>query len=201
MKYNIALSFLGIVVALASATPPLLIGKSINLYLSQDDFYLITLVTACILILATPALRLSANVHLQKIASKTRYDLKKKLLQNLLFTNFWPSRGSGEFIDLIDGDVDNALYLYHGVYLDTVTNATLIALALSIIGYFYPVMIVAPSIAIIFSITMYTFTRVTCNNIYTEYVKENTTIINRICELLTCSEGKYSDSLEINIKK
>src|SRR5690606_30110713 len=134
---------------------PFLIGNAINLYLSQDNSYLLTISIACLLILATPALRLSANIYLQKISSKTRLNMKTKLLKNLFTTNFSTDRKSGEFIDLIDGDVDGALYLYHGIFLDLIINSTIIFLALFMIAYYYPLMIIAPLTAITFSASLY----------------------------------------------
>lgn len=201
MKYNIILSCLGLAVAFSSATSPFLIGNSINLYLVQDHSYILTISTACLLILATPALRLSANIYLEKISSNTRSNVKRQLLRILFTTNLSANRKSGELIDLIDGDVDGAMYLYHGIYLDITINATLIVLALLMIAYYYPVMIVAPLAGIIFSIAIYLSTKKNSSRLYSEYVTENTITIGKICDLLKQPNIFYSDQLREDVKK
>lgn len=201
MKYNIILSCLGLSVALSSATSPFLIGNSINLYLSHDRSYILIISTACLLILVTPALRLSANIYLQKISSNTTSNIKRKLLRVLFTTHFSADRRSGELLDLVDGDVDGAIYLYHGIFLDITINASLIALALLMIAYYYPAMIIAPLAGIFYSIAIYLSTKNNSNRIYTEYVTENTITIGKICDLLKQPNTSYSDQLREDEKK
>jgi ABC-type bacteriocin/lantibiotic exporter with double-glycine peptidase domain len=201
MRHNIILCCLGLAVALSIATSPFLIGNAINLYLSQDNYYLPTISIACLLILATPALRLSANIYLQKISAKTRLNMKTRILKNLFTTNFSADRKSGELIDLIDGDVDGALYLYHGIFLDLTINSTIIILALFMIAYYYPLMIIAPLAAMTLSASLYFLTKKNCNNLYTEYVTENTTTIGKICNLLTSAKKNKNKSLQEDVKK
>lgn len=201
MKHNIILSCLGLSVALSSATSPFLIGNSINLYLSHDRSYILIISTACLLILVTPALRLSANIYLQKISSNTTSNIKRKLLRVLFTTHFSADRRSGELLDLVDGDVDGAIYLYHGIFLDITINASLIALALLMIAYYYPAMIIAPLAGIFYSIAIYLSTKNNSNRIYTEYVTENTITIGKICDLLKQPNTSYSDQLREDEKK
>lgn len=202
MRYNIILSCFGLAISITSAASPYLIGSSINLYLSQDGSYIFTISTACLLIITAPILRLSANIYLQQISSKTRSILKKKLLKHLLISNFSSTRKSGEIIDMIDGDVDSALYLYHAVFLDVTINSSLIVLSLLIITYYYPIMIFAPLSGMAFALLIYLITQKKSDTIYTQYVTENTTIIGAICDLLTRSKAQpYTEILRSDIDK
>lgn len=202
MRHNIILSCLGLAISITSATSPYLIGSSINLYLSQDSSYIFTISTACLLIITAPILRLSANIYLHQISSKTRSILKKKLLRHLLISDSSNTRNSGEIIDLIDGDVDSALYLYHAVFLDITINSTLIILSLLIITYHYPFMIFAPLSGMAFALLIYFITPKKSDAIYTQYVTENTTTIGTICDLLTLSKTRtHTETLRSNIDK
>ena len=201
MIHNITLSCLGVAVALFSAISPALIGNSIDLYLSGYDSYITMIGMACLLILTTPPLRLLANIYLQKISSKTRMNVKESVLKSLFTYNFSSKRKCGEIIDLVDGDVESALYLYHAVFLDIAINATLIILALSIIAYYYPVMIIAPLAGMLLSVTIYIFTKEKCDNLYMNYVNENTMTIGKICDLLMLEKVDRSYPLDEEVKR
>ena len=186
-------------IAAVSAASPYLMGNSINLYLIQDSSYIGMISTACLIIILTPILRLLANIHIQKISSKTRLILKNNLITHLSTNNPSIKRNNGEIIDLIDGDVDSSLYLNHGIFFDISLNSSLIILSLLITAYYYPLMTLAPLSGIVYALIAFYITHKSSDILYAKYVTENTKIIGTICNFLAQSKF-YSDKTRIDIK-
>lgn len=130
MKSNLVLCCFGVGIAILTSASPYLIGNSINLYLASDSLYLYALTGASLFLIATPPFKLVANIHLQKTAAKTRLTLKKAILNHLLGRSFEHTHKPGERFELIDGDVDGSMYLYHSIYLDVSLNCSIIIAAL-----------------------------------------------------------------------
>lgn len=187
-------------IATASAASPYLIGNSINLYLAQDNSYIGMISIACLIIIATPILRLLANIHIQKTLSKTRLFLKCRLITHLTTKDPLIKRNNGEIIDLIDGDVDNSLYLSHAIFFDISLNSSLIILSLLITAYYYPLITLAPLSGILYALIAFYITHKTSNTLYAKYVTENTKIIGVICNFLAHSKF-YNKKTRIDIKK
>lgn len=144
MKSNLILCCFGLGISVLTSASPYLIGSSINFYLSQDRSYLYALAGASLLIIATPPLKLAANIYLQRTAAKTRYILKRTILTHLRSKATTYRGNPGEQIELIDGDVDGSIYLYHSVFFDTSLNFSIIIFALIITAQYHPLLVLAP---------------------------------------------------------
>lgn len=199
MKSNLILCCFGVGIAILTSAPPYLIGASINLYLASDSFYLYALAGASFLLIATPPLKLAANIYLQKTASKTRFILKKAILNHLLDRSFEHTQKPGERIELIDGDVDGSIYLYHSIYLDVSLNCSIIIAALLVTAHYHPLLALAPLTGLVYAIAAYLITRKNSNSLFAEYVQENTVTIGAICELLLNAKP-YTNRIKIDIK-
>lgn len=199
MKSNLILCCFGLGVSALTSASPYLIGNSINLYLSHDRLYLYVLAGASLFIIATPPLKLAANIYLQKTSAKTRYILKKTILTRLGSKASIHTRNPGEQIELIDGDVDGSLYLYHSVFFDTSLNFSIIIFALIITTHYHPLLALAPLSGLIYASAAYFITRRNSATLFEEYVKENTVTIGAICAHLYNAEP-YNDRVKLSIK-
>ncbi|MBV4485921.1 hypothetical protein HU727_010010 [Pseudomonas sp. SWRI153] len=189
----------GVGIAILTSASPYLIGNSINLYLASDSFYLYALAGASIFIIAITPIKLAANIYLQKTASQTRFSLKKTILTHVLNTSFGPTVKPGERIELIDGDVDGSMYLYHSLYFDISLNCSIIIVALLITSNYHPLLALAPLSGLLYASIAYLATRKRSNSLYTAYVKDNTVIVGAICEHLYDSKP-YTDRIKLDIK-
>lgn len=199
MKTNLIICCFGVGASITASVSPYLIGNSINLYLASDNSYVYTLASASLFIIATPPLKLAANIYLQKSISKTRYILKKTILTHLLNTRFETTRKLGERIELIDGDVDGSIYLYHSIYFDISLNCSIIIAALAITALYHPLLALAPLSGLLYATAAYFLTQKNSNSLYSEYVQQNTVTIGNICEHLH-DATPYTDRVEFDIK-
>lgn len=199
MKSNLILCCFGVGIAILPSASPYLIGASINLYLASDSFYLYALAGASFLLIATPPLKLAANIYLQKTASKTRFILKKAILNHLLDRSFEHTQKPGERIELIDGDVDGSIYLYHSIYLDVSLNCSIIIAALLVTAHYHPLLALASLIGVVYAIAAYLITRKNSNSLFDEYIQENTLTIGVLCEL-SVNAKPYTNRTKVDIK-
>lgn len=199
MKSNFVLCCYGVGIASLTSASPYLIGNSINLYLEGDSLYLYTLAGAAFFLIATPPFKLAANIYLQKTASKTRFILKKAILNHLLDRSFEHTQKPGERIELIDGDVDGSIYLYHSIFLDVSMNCSIIIAALLVTAHYHPLLALAPLTGLVYAIAAHLITRKHSNSLFDEYVQENTLTIGALCELLVNAKP-YTNRTKVDIK-
>lgn len=184
MKLNLRVILMGVTVALSSIAPPYLIGVAINSYFASGKLEKSTVILACLLIITTPCLRVASSIYVQKISSTTRKLLKKSLIKKLIIDAQPINHTYGEIIDLVDGDVEGAIYLYHSIYLDITLNSSIMLLSLYMIFNYNPIMAAAPLAAILYSILLHLFSREIPSKSYAAYVDRNTDLISEIGESL-----------------
>lgn len=199
MKSNLILCCLGLGISILTSASPYLIGNSINFYLSQDCLYLYALAGASLLIIATPPLKLAANIYLQRTSAKTRYILKRTILTHLRSKASTYRKNPGEQIELIDGDVDGSMYLYHSVFFDTSLNFSIIIFALIMTALYHPLLALAPLSGLLYASAAYFITRRKSDTLFEEYVQENTVTIGAICAHV-CDAKPYNDRVKLDIK-
>lgn len=199
MKNNLILCCFGVGIATLTSASPYLIGNSINLFLGGDSLYLYTLAGAAFFLIATPPFKLAANIYLQKTASKTRFILKKAILNHLLGGSFGHTQKPGQWIELVDGDVDGSMYLYHSLYFDISLNCSIISVALFITAFYHPLLALAPLSGLLYALVVYLATRRASRSLYHEYVQHNTVTIGAICEHLYNAKP-YTKRAKLDIK-
>lgn len=184
MKLNLRVIFMGIAVALSSIASPYLIGMAINSYVVHGEIEKLTIIFACLLIMTNPCLRVISSIYVKKISSLTRKSLKQSLIKKLITDANPVSHTYGEIIDLVDGDVEGAIYLYHSIYLDVAQNLSIMLLSLYMIFNYNPTMLIAPLVAMLYSILLHLFSRKVPSEAYASYVDRNTDLISGIGESL-----------------
>ncbi|NBA94394.1 hypothetical protein [Pseudomonas sp. R5(2019)] len=157
-----------------------MIGKVIDTYYATNTIDNFFLFLAGLAIITTPCLRFGANLILQKYNAKTRAPHKKLLIINIIK----PSNrkiSQGRAIDLIDGDTDGTIYLYHGIYLDITLNLALLIFAFAIILCNYPIYALPPAIAIVFSLIVHCLYQRKLPNLFNQYIEQNTIFLETVC--------------------
>lgn len=199
MKNNLVLCCFGLGISILTSASPYLIGNAVNSYLAGDNLYLYTLASASLFVIATPPLKLTANIYLQRTIASTRYTLKKMILTHLLDRHVEHTQKPGEQIELIDGDVDGSMYLYHSIYLDVSLNCSIIIAALLVTAHYHPLLALAPLSGLVYAIAAHLITRKHSNSLFDEYVQENTLTIGALCELLVNAKP-YTNRTKVDIK-
>lgn len=185
MILNLRVILIGIAGALIGIAPPYLIGQAINFYTRHGEIDTLIISAACVLIIATPCGRLASYLYIQKLSTATRKSLKTRLTEKIIPKT--TSENHGEAIDLIDGDVEGSIYLYHNIYLDIASSLSALLLALFIVLHYNPSLIIAPLSAILYIITFKILTRKTYLSSYKKYVETNTQLISSISNLRNSS--------------
>lgn len=199
MKKNLVLCCFGLGISILTSASPYLIGNAVNSYLAGDNLYLYTFASASLFIIATPPLKLTANIYLQRTIASTRYTLKKMILTHLLDKHVEHTQKPGEQIELIDGDVDGSMYLYHSIYFDVSLNFCIIIAALWVTAHYHPLLALAPLSGLLYATATYVLTRGNSSSLFADYVQENTVTVGTICEHLYNSTP-YTDRVKLSIK-
>lgn len=172
--------------AVISTAAPYLIGQAIDNFHQNRQLALKFSAYACICILAGPCLKVLVNLFLSKVSSQTRLLLKKDLFNSLCMSNILLAN-KGAVIDLVDGDVDGAIYLYHRVYFDAALNSSLMLLSLGVVYFYYPSLFTAPFLALLFGAIFLWVSRRVSNGGFLKYVHLNTALIGDVCSKLMSS--------------
>ena len=178
MFLNLRVILIGVAGALIGIAPPYLIGQAINLYTTHGEIDMLIISAACVLIIATPCGRLASHLYVQKLSTATRKKLKSRLTEKIIPKT--TSESSGAAIDLIDGDVEGSIYLYHNIYLDIASSLSALLPALFIVFHYNPSLTIAPLSAILYIATFKILTRKTYSSSYKKYVETNTELISNI---------------------
>jgi len=185
MFLNLRVILFGVAGALIGIAPPYLIGQAINLYTKHGEIDMLIISAACVLIIATPCGRLASHLYVQKLSTVTRKSLKSRLTEKIIPQT--TSENHGEAIDLIDGDVEGSIYLYHNIYLDVASSLSALLLALFIVLHYNPSLIIAPLSAILYIATLKVITRKIYLSSYKKYVESNTQLISNISNSMNSS--------------
>ncbi len=196
MMSNWKIILMGIIVALSSIASTYLIGMAVNSYSANGETNILIVVLSCAFILATPCLRTISNIYTQKMSSATKKTLKQRLIKKLVIDSHRKDSTYGEIIDLVDGDVEGAIYLYHNIHLDITLNISIMILSLYIIYSYSPIMALAPFAAILYAIIFHLLSRKSTQNLYSPYVERNTNFISSIGESM---EQKPRPSFELHL--
>lgn len=178
MLLNLRVILIGIAGALIGIAPPYLIGQAINFYTKHGEIDTLIISVACLLIIATPCGRLASHLYIQKLSTATRKSLKTRLTEKIIPKTTLENHG--EAIDLIDGDVEGSIYLYHNIYLDIASSLSALLLSLFIVFHYNPSLTIAPLSAILYIATFKILTRRTYLSSYKKYVETNTQLISNI---------------------
>lgn len=178
MSINLRVILIGIVGALVGIAPPYLIGQTINLYNKYQRIDIMAIFIACALIIASPCVRVASHLYAQRLTTITRKKLKTKLTKAIIPKT--TTECYGKAIDLIDGDVEGSIYLYHNIYLDIAASLSALFLALFIVFHYNPSLIVAPLSAILYIVILKILTRKPYLRSYEKYVEMHTQLISRI---------------------
>ncbi|MCR8718754.1 ABC transporter transmembrane domain-containing protein [Pseudomonas syringae] len=181
-RSNLILMLAALVASFISTSSPYLLGLAIDHYgeYKKIAFGIIFLAGAGLLV--SPLLKLTTVLYVQKISMKTRQRLKEQLINILVRQNMENATNGGQIVDLVDGDVDGALYLLHRVYYDVALNISLIIMSLSIVAYMEPIILLAPVLAIILSFIFYWLIRTKANTLFMKVVAFNTKLVGSICD-------------------
>ncbi|SDB38471.1 ABC transporter transmembrane domain-containing protein [Pseudomonas sp. NFACC13-1] len=185
MFLNLRVILIGIAGALIGIAPPYLIGQAINFYTKHGEIDTLIISVACVLIIATPCGRLASHLYIQKLSTATRKSLKTRLTEKIILKTTLENHG--EAIDLIDGDVEGSIYLYHNIYLDIASSLSALLLALFIVFHYNPSLTIAPLSAILYIATFKILTRRAYLSSYKKYVETNTQLISNISNLRNSS--------------
>ncbi|MBT2338128.1 MULTISPECIES: hypothetical protein [Pseudomonas] len=199
MISNFRVILMGIAVAFTSIASPYLIGMIINFYTQYGEIENVVIVVTCLLITTSPCARLASNLYIQKLSAATRKQLKSQLtnaiIPNTTISNY------GEAIDLIDGDVEGAIYLYHHIYLDITLNLGILLPSLFIIFSYNTLIIIAPMAAILYTITITVLSRKLYSRSHEQYVEANTLLIRSISTAKSSASRSNFDKLQGNCGK
>ncbi len=187
---------MGMAVAFTSIASPYLIGMTINSYTNYGEINKLVIFAICLFIVMSPCARLASNLYTQKLSALTRKRLKSRLT-NVIIPNMTIS-SYGEAIDLIDGDVEGAIYLYHNIYLDITLNLGIFLPSLFIIFSYNSLIIIAPLAAILYIIIIKLFFRKLYLRSHEEYVETNTHLICSISTAKSSVPRSNFDDLQKN---
>lgn len=180
IRGNLLLVLISVVLSLISISSPYLLGEAIDRYGRREALPLVMLASLCIVVV--PCLKLLVLIYVQRVSKNTRFILKKKLLSTLLEQNFTNLSLGGQVIDLVDGDVEGALYLYHRVYYDVAFNISLIVMSLCVVAYIQPQILLAPLAAITLSGVMYCLARRKAGLLFQAFVQVNCKLVGHLCD-------------------
>lgn len=195
-RENINLIFAALIISTTTSTTPYLLGATIDTSKPTSLVTLAIIASACII--TTPCLKLLTNIYVQRISTTTKFILKKRLINNLLRHGFFSLRQGGNIIDLVDGDVDGTIYLYHRLYYDIALNTSLITASLGAIIYINPHLLLAALSSIFLSIFFCYTTQKKANTLFEELVNENTHLLGSICDdiRLNSTTSSYSKQIQ-----
>ena len=181
---NLSLFILGSTASLLNATPPMLLGMSIDQYRAEEEFPLLLLGLAAFAMLGVPFTRLLARLYITRINRNTRRELKLAILHRLLNLGF--NRTPDTYaVELIDNDVEHTMYSRHNVYLDIGFNASLIIFSLCIIASINLFLLIPPLLAIAYTALCCSSTRRLTATCYESVLYTNARIVNYMGDVVS----------------